>query len=104
LFLYSGYHRLSLLLQQAPLGLPLPGGERVGVRGFGSISSVGTPSPDALRASTSPLRGEVEPSPTVAIQFFGSPWPERICATPASASRKASSNEARRPLQWCGTP
>src|SRR6478609_10395551 len=39
-------------------GLPLPGGERVGVRGFGT-QFVRNPSPDALRASTSPYgRGE----------------------------------------------
>jgi len=39
--------------------LPLPEGERGGVRGVGSFDHSVTPSPDALRASTSPLRGEV---------------------------------------------
>src|SRR5262249_28155709 len=42
--------------------LPLPSGERVGVRGQVTIDSPGPPSPDLLRCarkSTSPRRGEV---------------------------------------------
>jgi hypothetical protein len=41
--------------------LPLPEGDRVGVRGFGHLDRLVTPSPDRLRRSTSPLRGEVKP-------------------------------------------
>ena len=41
-------------------GPPLPGGERVGVRGFPPAENPGAPSPGSLRDSTSPLRGEVK--------------------------------------------
>jgi 23S rRNA pseudouridine2605 synthase len=46
--------------ERGTVGLPLPGGERVGVRGFRSAEKPGTPSPGSLRDPTSPLRGEVK--------------------------------------------
>jgi hypothetical protein len=50
--------------------LPLPLWERVGVRGSG-LSIERNPSPELLRNSTSPTRGEVRPS--ASIQFFKQP-------------------------------
>jgi excinuclease ABC subunit C len=76
--------RFKRLLAEAPRGqgadtaLPLPGGERAGVRGADvaeQISSAGTPSPVALRAPASPLWGEVNESDAEAED---SPWPDLV--------------------------
>ena len=54
--------------------LPLPAGERVGVRGSRSFNSCSEhPSPDALRASTSPLRGEVKGTPSLLRRVLAHP-------------------------------
>ena len=76
--------RFKRLLAETPRGqgadaaLPLPVGERVGVRGAEAaeqISGAGTPSPVALRAPTSPLWGEVKESDAEAEE---SPWPDLV--------------------------
>jgi len=38
------------------------------------------------------------------VSYFGSPWPDRICADPPAALRKASSKVTPRMCQWCRPP
>jgi excinuclease ABC subunit C len=77
--------RFKRLLAEAPreqgsaAALPLPVVERDGVRGTDAaeqISDVRTPSPDALRASTSPLWGEVKGHDSE--NEDDSPWPDLV--------------------------
>src|SRR5262249_36371124 len=53
-------HRKGKDGERGSVGLPLPGGERVGVRGFGAAGRPQAPSSGSLRDPTSPLRGEVK--------------------------------------------